>query len=357
MLKIEVSYRGLLLAGLALVSLWALIRLWPVIVLIATAFIFMAALLPYVDWLVRRRLPRTVAVLTVVLVILGVLIGLTALVVPAMVSEFKDIRENLPQNARDMQDFLSNFGVDVELEERARNVDWGELISGRTAVNYGQQIAFTTFSIFTVIVLTAYLLIDTPRLSRFLFQFVPPGREPEVETVLESLGRVVGGYIRGQVITSAIITVYTLVVLLALGVPNAVAFAVLAGFSDIMPIIGPFIAILPATAAAFQISIQRALIVAGLLVLYQQFEDRFLVPRVYGQTLNLPPLVVLIAVLAGGELYGVVGVLLALPAAAVGRVIFEYWLDRWKAAGTLTAPLPTDEPMAPDEPKEGGHGA
>ncbi len=89
--------------------------------------------------------------------------------------------------------------------------------------------------------------------------------------------------------------------LLILGVPNALAFAVLAGFADIIPLVGAFIAVSPPTFAAFEDSPTKALIVLGLLALYQQFEDRILVPRVYGSTLNLPPLIVLIAVLAGAS--------------------------------------------------------
>ena len=84
-------------------------------------------------------------------------------------------------------------------------------------------------------------------------------------------------------------------------------------------------------------------------MLYQQFEDRFLTPRVYGQTLNLPPLVVLIAVLAGGQLLGLAGVLLAMPAAAMARVGFDYWMEKRGPALTLTGP--SDQAMAPEAEK------
>ena len=348
MLKIEVSYRGIIVAVLAILTVLALVRLWPVVLLVVTAFIFMAALLPYVEWLVRKGMPRTAAVLLIFLGILLLIIGLFALVVPAMIDEFQNIRDNLPRDAREMQNFLENVGVHVELEQRARDVDFANLVSGQAAFDYGQRIVQIVLSTFTIIVLSAYLLIDTPRLSRFLYQFVPTGREPEANQILESLERVVGGYIRGQVITSVAIAVYTLVVLLILGVPNAIAFAVLAGFADIIPLLGVFIATIPPTFAAFDKSPTKALIVLGLLLLYQQFEDRFLVPRVYSSTLNLPPLIVLIAVLAGGELFGIPGILLALPAAAAGRVGLEYFLERHTSI--IGAPLPADEPLAPDEP-------
>jgi predicted PurR-regulated permease PerM len=266
-----------------------------------------------------------------------------------MADEFVDLRDNLPEDAQDLEDFLLDLGIEVELSDRARDINWDDVISGQAAVDYGQRALTIVLGIITVAVLTAYLLVDTPRLSRFLYQFVPPGREPEMEHLLGQLQRVVGGYIRGQVVTSACIFVFTLVVLLAAGVPNALAFAVLAAFVDIIPLIGATIAVVFPTMAAFQESPTQAIIVLALLLLYQQFEDRFLTPRVYGQTLNLPPLVVLIAVLAGGQLLGIAGVLLAMPVAAIARVGFDYWMERRGPGLTLTGPV--DEMMAPDQPK------
>ncbi len=336
----------MLLAALALLSLYALVKLWPVLVLVITAFIFMAALQPYVTWLVSRGAPRAVAVLGIFAVIVAIIAGLMTLMVPAMIDEFADIRANLPEHARTLEDFLADFGVEADLEQRAEDFEWGDLLSGAEAVDYGQRVLFGVLSLFTVFVLSIYLLIDTPRLSRFAYQFVPPGREPEFEAITQALSRVVGGYVRGQVITSVCIGVYTFIVLLILGVPNAVAFAVLAGFADIIPLFGAFIATIPPVVAAFDVSTTRALWVLGALLVYQQFEDRYLTPRIYGQTLNLPPLIVLLAILAGGQLLGIVGVLLALPAAAVARVALDYWLDR--RAGSIATAGPTGEPLAPD---------
>jgi predicted PurR-regulated permease PerM len=352
MLTVQVSYRTIVYTVLVLVGIYALFRLWPIVLLIVTALIFMSALQPYVNWLEAKGIPRTVAVLMIFVAVMSIIAGLFALVIPAMVDEFQSIRDDLPGKARQLEDFLANFGINVELEQRARDVNWGELISGSQAYNYGQRVLLTILSIFTIIVLTVYLLIDAPRLSRFIYQFVPPGREPELERILRSLERVVGGYVRGQLITSVCIALFTLVVLLILRVPNAVAFAVLAGFADIIPVFGAFIATVPPVVAAFDVSTSRAILVLGLLIAYQQFEDRFLTPTVYGSSLNLPPLVVLIAILAGGELFGIAGILLALPAAAVGRVVLDYFLDR--RAGGFAPSGPRGEPLAPDEPAQEG---
>lgn len=348
MLRLELSYRGALFIGLALLSLWALVRIWPVLILLATAFIFMAALLPYVEWLVRHGLSRVGAVLLILLAVFLVLIGVFAVVVPAMIEEFQDLRDNLPEDAREMEEFLARFNINVELDERAQQIDWNRLVSGRAAVGYAERVLVIGLSLLTVIVMTAYLLVDAPRLSAFLYQFVSPGHEPEVERMLQAASRVVGGYVRGQFITSVAIGVYTFVVMFALGIPNAVAFGVLAAFADIIPLIGATIATAPPVVAAFQESPGRALIVLALLLAYQQFEDRYLTPRVYGSTLNLPPLIVLVAILIGAELLGITGVLLALPAAALARVALDYYLDARRSHLNLTPPGPTQEVLAPD---------
>jgi predicted PurR-regulated permease PerM len=193
-------------------------------------------------------------------------------------------------------------------------------------VSAGQQVLSATISVITVIVITTYLLLEMPNLARFIYQFVPAEREREYDQLFQDMTRVVGGYLRGQFITSLTIGVYTFVVLNIVGVPNSLAFAVLAGFADIIPLIGAFIAIIPPVAAALQESSTVALIVLIALLAYQQFEDRFFVPRVYGRTLNLPPIIVLLAVLAGAELLGITGVLLALPLTAAARVWVDYLL-------------------------------
>lgn len=348
MLKLELSWRGLFLLALVAAAAWALMQVYAVLITIIVAIIFMAALLPYVDWLVRRGLPRAAAVLLVLFTVILILGGLVALFVPAMVSEFQDIRDNLPRYAEDAEDLLANFGIDVELSRRAEDVDWGALISGRAAVDYGQRAFFFFLSSITVIVLTAYLLVDAPKMRTYLLRFVPRERHSDADRILEALARVVGGYIRGQVITSGVISLFTLVVLLAAGVPNAIAFAVLAGFADIIPLIGAFIAIVPAVFAAFTESTTQAVVVLVALLLYQQFEDRFLVPRVYGATLGLQPIVVLIAVLVGGELFGIPGILLALPATAAGKVALDYYLAGRDSTNAFASP--PAEVAAPDEP-------
>jgi predicted PurR-regulated permease PerM len=345
-LKLEISYRGILLILLALAAVWAVIELWPVILIVLIALILMLGLLPYVDGLMRLGLPRNGAVLVILLAILGVTAGLAGLMVPAMIEELNDVRDNLPASAREVEELLSAVGINVELQDRARNIDWEKLLSGRVAVDYGQRLLTTTVSIITIVVMTAYLLSDTPRLASFVRQFIPAEREAEANWLFVQLTRVVGGYLRGQLITSVAIGVFTFTLLTVVGVPNPIAFAVLAAFADVIPLVGALIATVPPVATALQQSSTHALAVLIGMVAYQQVEDRYIVPRVYGRTLNLPPVIVLIAVLAGAELLGITGVLLALPLTAAGRVALDYVLEHGRLPLTVDV---SEQPFAADE--------
>lgn len=355
MLKFELSLRGLLVVGLVLAALWMVTQIWQVVLLVIVSVIFMAALLPYVELLTRWRLPRAAAVLVMLFLVLGAIGGLFAVVIPAMIDEFQVLRDEAPGDLERLEGDLRDLGIDVELSDRFEAIDWGEVISGRAAFDYGQRVVFGVVSAVTVAVLTAYLLNDAPRMKQYFFGFVPDAHQAEAERLLHALGRVVGGYIRGQAITSAVIGLYTTVVLALMGVDNALAFGVLAAFADVIPLIGAFIAIIPPVLAAFSDSTTVALVVLVALLVYQQFEDRFLVPRVYGSTLGLQPLVVLLAVLAGGELFGVPGILLALPATAAGKVLLDFYLSQRGRSTPFDRDVGNDEVAAPDvEPVEKG---
>lgn len=327
MLRLEVSYRGIIAIILALAALWALYELWPVILLVLVSVLLMLGLLPFVDALVRRGLGRAYAVILILVAILGFIALMFSVMVPALIDESTSAKENLPDSAREIENLLGHLGIHVELQERAREFDWNDLLSGSDAVNAGQQLLNATLAIITVLVMTAYLLADTPRMGRFLGQFIPDERKDESERLFQAMSRVVGGYLRGQLITSLAIGVFTFVLLSILGVPNPLAFAVFAAFVDVVPLVGALAATIPPTAAALQDSATKALIVVVGMIIYQQFEDRYLVPRVYGHMLNLPPIIVLIAVLAGAELLGIIGVLLALPLTAAARVAVDFMIE------------------------------
>jgi predicted PurR-regulated permease PerM len=138
-----------------------------------------------------------------------------------------------------------------------------------------------------------------------------------------NLETIVGAYIRGQLITCLLIAIFSFVLLMACGVPNAMALAVFAGVADVLPYIGAFLSIGPMVIAALVRGPVVVTVVLLIMLAYEEFESRVLVPRIYGRALRLPPSVILFALLAGGTVMGFLGALLALPVAAAIMMLVD----------------------------------
>jgi len=152
---------------------------------------------------------------------------------------------------------------------------------------------------------------------------VPRKHHIRLSRVLLNLGTIVGGYIRGQLLTCVLMGIFIFVLLTACGVPNALAIAVFGGVMDLLPYIGIFLTMAPAVLAAAMVSPTTGIIVFVLMLGYEELESRVLVPLVYGRSLRLPSSVVFFALILGTALAGIIGALLALPLAAAALMLVE----------------------------------
>lgn len=350
-LRLELSARGAIILILALLTLWLLLKLWPVLILVLISLMLAAALLPFVEWLCARGLKHGHAVVVVTLTVLAVFALLAFIVVPSVIAQGRTFANDLPELKADLAAEL-RARDQHDLAAEVERLDVSDIVEREQVVTTGRRVFGAVFAFLTVFVLTIYILIDVRRIERFFFFCVPDRYDQHVRNLIPALRITVGGYVRGQLVTSGAITIYTFVVLVALGVPNALGLAVVAGIADIIPLIGAFIAVIPSTIAALSVSTQTGVIVLILLLLYQQFEDRFLVPKVYGSTLRLPTVAVFLAVLIGASLQGIIGALLALPAAAALRVLIIHLVAIRE--GRIEPVEPEDNLFAPDEGSPAG---
>jgi putative heme transporter len=172
-------------------------------------------------------------------------------------------------------------------------------------------------------VLAIYFMADGERTRGSLYAVFPRRFHLRLARVLLNLETIVGGYMRGQVLTSAAIGVYVFALLTAFRLPNALAFGVFAAAADVIPFVGGALTLLPIVLTALPHGTVVTVALVSLVVLYQEFENRILVPRVYGRVLRLSAVAVTIALLVGGQLLGILGALLALPLTAGLRMIVE----------------------------------
>jgi predicted PurR-regulated permease PerM len=175
----------------------------------------------------------------------------------------------------------------------------------------------------TSVALAVYMLIDPERSQGALYAIVPRQYHVRLARVLLNLETIVGGYMRGQVVTSAAIGFYVFAVLTLFRMPSALAFGVFAAAADVIPFVGGALTLVPIALAAFSHGTVVTVALVGLVILYQEFENRVLIPRIYGRALRLSAVGVTIALLVGGQLMGMLGALLALPLAAGLRMVVQ----------------------------------
>jgi predicted PurR-regulated permease PerM len=169
--------------------------------------------------------------------------------------------------------------------------------------------------------LAIYMLVDPDRAQGPLYSLVPRRYHVRLARVLLNLETIVGGYVRGQLLTSAAIGVYVFVLLTAFRIQGALALAMFAAVADVIPFVGGVLTLLPVALAAVPHGSMVTIALIVLVVLYQEVENRVIVPRVYGRVLRLSAVDVTLALLVGGELLGIMGALLALPLAAGLRMV------------------------------------
>ncbi|MGI8856577.1 MAG: AI-2E family transporter [Thermomicrobiales bacterium] len=307
------------------VALWMLAKVWQVFLIITIALILAGTLSPLVDWLEKHGAKRGIALLTVLLLLLFVVIGFGFLVIPALVSEGKQLMKDAPQIQQRAADYVARVPALANRASDIRDAQPNQFLAplGGSALSYAQSaFALIAYGV-TTIALAFYLIADRERVRGFLYALIPRPYHVRTARLMLALETIVGGYMRGQALTSALIGGFTYVLLLVLHVPNALILAILAGFADLIPYIGPVLATAAPVLFALSKGVPVALIVLVALVLYEELESRLIIPRVYGKTLRLSPVAVTIALLMGGKLFGIIGALLALPIAAAIRATVE----------------------------------
>jgi len=258
---------------------------------------------------------------TLLLLVAAVLL----LTVPALISQVTDLIEHESELRERLASYLANYRFTEPLAGGLRNIQYTELLKeSRTELlsaskNLIEIVAYGAAAFF----LALYIMIDGDRLRGALFAVVPRSYHIQLSRILLNLQTIVGGYLRGQALTCLFMGVFIFILLSACGIPNALAFAAFGAVADVLPFLGIVLTMVPAVLAALAKSQTAAIIVFSLLLAYEEFESRVLIPMVYGRALRLPSSVVFFALLVGGTLYGIMGALLALPMAATIFMIIE----------------------------------
>ena len=323
----------MLIAVLAVLALWLL---GPVLTPFTVAAVLAYALTPLVDRLDdlgRGRMPRVIAVLLVELLFILALAGLLLMTVPIMAKELPLMREQLPVLVdtldRTLRPWLAEYGIMVSLDLgslkaqvlKYLNANYEEAFySLLPSLKLGGGVALTVvFNVVLIPVALFYLLMDWDRLVARLLELVPPGARPKVDSFTHEADLVLGQYLRGQSLVMLIMAVFYSTGLSLFGLDLALPIGFFTGLAMFIPYIGFGVGLGLATLAGLLqfMSIKALVMVAVVYGIGQVIEGFIITPRLVGKRIGLHPLAVIFALLAFGQLFGFVGVLVALPASAV----------------------------------------
>jgi predicted PurR-regulated permease PerM len=323
--RLEIPRTTLLRLFLFGLALWGLVRLWPVILVLVVALFVMGTLSPAVQWLESKGLRRGLGIGIVFTGVFAIGVCVVTLTIPSLVAQASALIGREPAFRAGLADRLAQSPLSLPFADWLRNLRYdapGNHV-GATAFAYSVRLFEIAAYGLSALFLALYMMVDRDRLRGGLYAVVPRTHHLRLTRVIMNLETIVGAYIRGQMVTCLLIGAFTFILLTACGVENAMALAVFAGIADILPYIGAVLSIVPAVLAALGHSSTAALVVLVMMLAYEEFESRVLVPRIYGQALRLPSSVVFFALMAGGTLMGLLGALLALPVAATIMMLIE----------------------------------
>ena len=297
--------------------------------------VFLAlALNPGVEWLQRHGIrSRGWAAAIAYLLTLAFFVGIGFTFVPTLVGQVDDFVHKLPSYVHDITHGRGRLGfleTKYHLQERVRHaIKTGGAkkalgLSG-VAISLAKGIITIVVATITISFMTFFMLLEGPTWVDRFYSLLPERSQPRWRKVGHDIYRTVGGYVTGNLLISVIAGVLTTLVLLVMGVPYAVALGLIVAILDLIPLAGATMAAILIGLVAFIHSIPAGIVVVTFFILYQQFENHVLQPVIYGRTVQLSPLAVLISILIGAELAGILGALAAIPVAGSIQVLLLDW--------------------------------
>jgi predicted PurR-regulated permease PerM len=327
------------MTALTVVLLWAAYLVRGVLLLLYVSGLLAIGFSPIVRVIERqralpmgfRRLPRWLAILILYVAILGTLAAIGALVFPPLIEQAQQLWTAMPKMFDQAQDWLIARGVLNEHLTLREAVE-------RTPVARGTQAVGTVFSavigvvggivgLLTILILTFYFLVEAGALRQMLLQLFPASRRARVDAMTRAITIKVSAWLGGQLLLAGIIWTTSAVFLWAVGIPFFYVLALISAIGELIPVVGPILAAVPAVAVAATVSLQKVVIVIIFFVVQQQLENHVLVPKVMQRQVGVNPVAVIVALLIGGNLLGIPGAILAVPTVAILQVLLTEWLS------------------------------
>lgn len=313
-----------------ILMLWFLFAVRDIILLFLIAIIISSAIDPLADYLSKKKIPRALSVLIVYIIFLGIVSMIVSLIVPPISEQIQSISQsdfysNFVSRIGGLQDRLHGLGIDASVTDSFQQYT-NSLSQG--LFNTGRNILNGFVSVVTVLAISFYLTAEPNGMKNFVKHLLPFKYQTYAFSLVTKIQSKIGSWVLGQLILSFVIFAVTYVGLLILGVDYALVLALIAGLLEIVPYIGPIIAIIPAVFFAFIQDPPLAVAVVILYLVIQQLENHLLVPMIMSRSVGINPILVILSVLVGSSLGGLLGAVIAVPVVSGLMVFIHDFMNR-----------------------------
>jgi len=304
---------------------------------LAVALFFAVILSPSVDFLVNRlRFKRALAILLVFLVGLGLFSAMMYAFIRPLVDQAQEVSDKFPQYLEDARTgegpvgrLVKRYELDRRYEENRERIEENLEGLGSNSLGILRGVGNAVAAGLTIFVLAFLMILEGPRMLDGGLRALSPPRRERVRKVASDCAKAVTGYMAGNLLISVIAGTASFVFLFIVGVPFRGVLALWVAFADLIPLVGATLGAIPAVGVAFLHSVPAGIATLVFFIAYQQFENHVLQVTIMSRTVDLNPLVVLVSVLIGVEMFGILGALLAIPTAGVIQVIArDIWDER-----------------------------
>ena len=334
----RIAFNAALGVALAYLLVRAVVAVQSVLILLLVSVFLAIGLNPAVEWFERRGIRRSRAVGIVLVVVLLLFAGFALAIVPPIIDQGQQLINQAPDYLRQLQHNRQVARLDQQFHLLKQGQDY--LNNGNIGVSafggvlgVGKFVFNALFTSITVLTLTLYFMANLPGMKRSAYRAVPRSRRARVGILSDDILERVGGYVLGCLTIAAVAGTTSFIVLLLLGVPYPLPLALVVAFTDLIPVIGATVGAAVVTLVAFLVSVPVGIGIGAFYLVYQQFENFVLYPRIMKRSVDVSPATTVVAILIGGSLLGIIGALLAIPiAAAVQLVMQEVVLPRQERA-------------------------
>ena len=324
-----------LLLGCVTLGFWLLYRFYQVLFILFVAILIGTVIRPVITWLHLRGLPRIGGAILVFLMLLALLVGFVFLLFPIIIHEGTTIVAALPGYYQGLREWMVNYPdrlitrlgafLPTTLPSLGVIQPTGSqmLESAGQAISYVDLAARFIFVTMAILLLAFHWALDGPRTIQSLLRLIPNNQRERIRELVSAIETKVGFYLAGQGILCIVMGVVSMVAYLLIGLPNVLVLGLLAAVGEAVPLIGPLIGAVPAALIALSIAPSKLVWVIVITIILHQTENYLLAPRIMRKAVGVNPFVSLLAFFAFGSLFGIGGVLVAIPLAAILQLILD----------------------------------